>query len=176
MIPAPPFPTDRLPDGPGFPAFDRYYEGAKTTVSTARLRFLGVKHLPDAPFWFLGDPRLGWFRVSWRYPLSPRLTVLLRLEGILRPSRVPREPPCVVCPALRPRPGRNARPLRRSAAAPAAFTTKARTTVSWFRGSITRLGHSLSTLRAAVTQRRRKTRFRLVADLYRSGFEPAGFR
>jgi hypothetical protein len=39
-----------------------------------------------------------------------------------------------------------------------------------YRGSITQPLHSLSTLRAVITERLRKTRFRLVANLYRMGF------
>ena len=45
------------------------------------------------------------------------------------------------------------------------------------RGSIARLVRSLSTLRRpGLPRSRRKTRFRLVAHLGRSGFQPAGFR
>ena len=45
----------------------------------------------------------------------------------------------------------------------------------YFRGSITRLLHPLSTLRASITLTR-KTRSRLVATLYRTGISPAGLR
>ena len=44
-----------------------------------------------------------------------------------------------------------------------------------FRSSITQPGASLSTLRAALTDRLRKTRLRLVANLYRPGFHRVGF-
>ena len=54
--------------------------------------------------------------------------------------------PLRICPALGPRPGRRAKPSRHAGAAPAHSTTKAPTR-SNFRGSITRLMRSLSTLR-----------------------------
>lgn len=44
-----------------------------------------------------------------------------------------------------------------------------------FRGSITRPWHSLSTLRPFRYLRGRKTRFRLLAKLYRTDSESAGF-
>ena len=47
-------------------------------------------------------------------------------------------------------------------------------TSSFFRGSITRPSHSLSTLRSAPRETPRKTRFRLVASLCPAGFGPAG--
>jgi len=40
-----------------------------------------------------------------------------------------------------------------------------------FRGSITRLQHSLSTLRSDAHASPRKTRFRLPAQLYRTGLD-----
>ncbi len=43
-----------------------------------------------------------------------------------------------------------------------------------FRGCITQLPHSLSTLRSGHCWTPRKTRFRLVANLFRAGFGPAG--
>jgi len=47
-------------------------------------------------------------------------------------------------------------------------------TTCFFRGSVTQPPHSLSTLRHAHCWPRRKTRFRLVASLYRAGVAPAG--
>jgi hypothetical protein len=44
-----------------------------------------------------------------------------------------------------------------------------------FRSSITQPGASLSTLRADLTDRLRKTRLRLVANLCRPGFHRVGF-
>ena len=52
-----------------------------------------------------------------------------------------------ICPALRPRPGLRAKPYRHVGAAPADSTTKAPAIKKIFRGSITRLLRSLSTLR-----------------------------
>ena len=71
-----------------------------------------------------------------------------------------------------------ARPARQALAArqvppPLSRTTSA-LSMSSFRGSITRLSHSLSTLRSAGRPAPRKTRFRLVASLCRAGFPPAG--
>jgi len=73
-----------------------------------------------------------------------------------------------LCPALRPRRDRHVRPLRHLDTALAATTAKARRT-SLFRGSITQLQHSLSTLRSAGHPTPRKTRFRPSARLYRMG-------
>ena len=63
--------------------------------------------------------------------------------------KFPANPSCI-CPALRLRSDFHARPLRRFGVAPVSKTTKAPTT-QYFRSSITRLLHSLFTLRAALT-------------------------
>jgi hypothetical protein len=66
-------------------------------------------------------------------------------------SQVPREPPCAF--ALLSDPGRivPTKPVQWVDVAPAAPTAKAPATATFFRGSITRLLHLLSTLRAAIT-------------------------
>ncbi len=85
-----------------------------------------------------------------------------------------------LCPALRPRQDQRVRPLRHANAAPALTTTKAPAL------QLSRLNHTASALAAGtvrsmvgfagrVTPPPRKTRFRLPAKLYRTGFPPAGF-
>lgn len=77
--------------------------------------------------------------------------------------------PCSPTPAGRCMPGVHGMPILPSAAS----TTSA--PACWFyRGSITRPIDSLSTLHPIRYRTRRKTRFRLVANLYRVGFSPTG--
>jgi hypothetical protein len=86
-----------------------------------------------------------------------------------RASQVPRQP---CCPFARfSDPGRtgHTRPLKCASTAPVASTTKAPTT-RFFRGSIARLWDWLSTLRGlGRPSTARKTRFRLLARLCRTG-------
>ena len=66
------------------------------------------------------------------------------LRGDDRISYVPGGPPLCLCPALRPRRRRRTRPLRYDAAVLATDQTED-SRIAHFRGSITRLQHSLST-------------------------------
>jgi hypothetical protein len=69
-------------------------------------------------------------------------------RGSRRASQVPGEPPLCLRPVLRPRRDRRHQAIRCVGAAPVRLKTKARR--GWCsRGSIARLGHSLSTLRGA---------------------------
>jgi len=77
-----------------------------------------------------------------------------------------------ICPALRPRSDNGTRSVKCLCAAPVTWKTKAPTIYS-FRGSITQLLHSLSTLHARNHFLPRKTRFRLLTRLYRAGLLPA---
>jgi len=56
-----------------------------------------------------------------------------------------------LCPALRPRRGTFSRPIRCRCFVPHSRRRRTCAIVRYFRGSFTRLGHSLSTLRAALT-------------------------
>ena len=78
-----------------------------------------------------------------------------------------------ICPALRPRPGSFPRPHFQAKSAAPMMTTMKAPTLTAFRGSITRLLCSLSTLHIFVTLMC-KTRFRLLVRLYRVGFAPTG--
>ncbi len=81
-----------------------------------------------------------------------------------------------LCPALRPRSDESARSLQHLHAAPAFRRAEAPTSRT-FRGSITRLLHSLSTLHAMHHFLACKTRFRLLTMLCRAGFFlPARFK
>ena len=74
-----------------------------------------------------------------------------------------------ICPVLRPRSDLRVRPLRRFGAVPAFPTTETPAIPVIFRGSITRLLRSLSTLHGHGRPWSCKTRFRLLAKLCRVG-------
>jgi hypothetical protein len=66
-------------------------------------------------------------------------------------SQVPREPRCAVALLLDPARIDSTKPIQWIDMAPGPMTTKAPCDLALFRGSMTRLLHSLSTLRAAIT-------------------------
>ncbi len=161
-------PYSQAPVGSGYPAFIRYYEDAKTSlVHPAGFGFPRLA-VPLATRLFLSAPGRQIDPAAWRFSLGPR-PVSLTLCGDFGISQVPREPPRAF--ALLSDPGRTLTPGHVSA--PGCCSRHINNESSQrhdpFRGSITRLLHSLSTLRAAVTLRLRKTRFRLVAGLCRAG-------
>lgn len=78
------------------------------------------------------------------------------------------------CPALRPRWVPDARPVRRRDCCLPQLAQRRPSHQGGSRGSITRPTPSLSTLRSGPHDPPRKTRFRLVANLDRTGFPPAG--
>lgn len=98
--------------------------------------------------------RLLWWKVSglpgsWTAPMSTC--------PALRPRRDGACPAYTACPYCLPQRQQRRLPLAR-----------------FYRGSITRPIDSLSTLHPIRYRTRRKTRFRLVANLYRVGFSPTG--
>ena len=74
-----------------------------------------------------------------------------------------------LCPALRPRQGRRHQANTMPWYSPRQMYNEG-PCIYFFRGSITRLWHSLSTLRSASHPAPRKTRFRLLAKHSRTGF------
>jgi hypothetical protein len=66
-------------------------------------------------------------------------------------SQVPREPRCAFALLLDPGRIDSTKPIQWIDMAPGPMTTKAPCDLALFRGSMTRLLHSLSTLRAAIT-------------------------
>lgn len=147
-------PPSLLTGSPGFgyPAFHRYYEAAKTSRSSSRkLAFprltvpsllpLVLRVLP--PMGARGPRPWAWGLVSRVCPFR------LFWDGNYGISRVPRQPQCAFAPLLDPGRAVITKPLRCHGVAPASLTTKAPAT-TWFRSSITRLLHLLSTLRAAI--------------------------
>jgi hypothetical protein len=139
--------------GIGFPAFNQYYEGAKTShaLPASSVSFaLRYHYSPRASGCFApvdasSSPSTDLELVE---PVCPLRHLGGGGYGI---SQVPREPQCAS--ALLSDPGRIVftKPIQCYDVAPAVLTTKAPTTISLFRGSITQLLHSLSTLRAAIT-------------------------
>ena len=126
------------------PPLHQYYGGAKTPRCLSRrasLPSLGDT-MPASDcslLCFLGCRSAQAWTLLRRRPSGP---------PVMETTRPPRflGHPLRICPALGPRPGRRAKPSRHAGAAPAHSTTKAPTR-SNFRGSITRLLRSLSTLR-----------------------------
>jgi len=126
-----PFPTHRLP-WVGFPAFNRYYESAKTSEHSSHFLSLSVSDTFSSfplslclPEGLLQDgepvpatPGLG-------KPVNPIRPLLGRKCSDLPGSQ---ETPIYICHVLRPRSDIHARPLGRFSAAPANVTTKAPTT------------------------------------------------
>ena len=95
-------------------------------------------------------------------------------RGDNRFSQVPGDPQFPFAHGLRPRPTNPLRPFRGDCLAPATRTTRA-STINDFRGSIARLSGSLSTYHGVGRPSPRKTGFRMLVRLFRTGFLPAGF-
>jgi len=134
--------------GFGFPAFHRYYEEAKTSrVPPTRSVAVACRYRSCA----LGFRSRGSQRPPpWAWDLVSRMSrpaMGAEIDGI---SQVPREPRCAF--ALLSDPGRidSTKPVQWVDVAPVPTTTKAPCDLALFRGSMTRLLHSLSTLRAAM--------------------------
>jgi hypothetical protein len=110
-----------------------------------------------------GRAAVGSGELIFRFP-SRKMTV--ETAGSLRFPGDPHVPsPCSWTPVG----PKHVRPLRRVGAAPACVNGGGSREYS-FRGSITRHWDSLSTLRSEGLPSPRKTRFRLLAKLYRAGF------
>ena len=92
-----------------------------------------------------------------------------------RTSQVSGESFLHLCPALGPRSARAGLALSASSMLFPSFRRRKHQQLE-FRGSITRPWHSLSTLHDARYRAPCKTRFRLLARLYREGFEPSDFQ
>ena len=139
--------------GADFPPFNRYYEEAKTAF--VLLLAFGFPR-PGYPCGVVG--------VSWR----SRINNQLRLPGCLgrpalpwcrcfvtagRREALPSSRECIlyICPALRPRPDLPVRPIRPADVVPTHMTVKTPAFFYCFRGSITRLLYSLSTLCATIS-------------------------
>ena len=105
-----------------------------------------------------GSPGVG-------HPVSPAGTLV---SGNDRISYVPGEPRLCSCPALRPRQDRRIRPLRCAGAAPAVSTTKA-PALRTFEAQSHGFGTGCLRFAGRVTPPPRKTRFRLLARLFRTG-------
>ena len=153
------------------PRLPRYYEDAKPSYHPSR----------RASFPSLGDTR-GVPRASlpsgreiptgraWSFgsalpmPTDPRETT--GLPTFLRN-------PLCICPALRPRSDRCPLAITVTPTRPLLLPQQ-RLRRGNFRGSITRLLHSLSTLRRVCYRPTTQDSLRLPAQLYRTGFEPAG--
>ena len=146
----PSFPTPRIPPFLGSPAFLRYYVGAKSPFPPAwarvylavRSRGVGLVSFDPVCSRLTGRGRGRWFPVS---PLSGRWSLVwygypvfhgLPFDGL----------PCSATP-----PASLNLAWRSSDVAPALLTAKTFGYVLLFRGSITRLSISLSTLRAAIS-------------------------
>ena len=168
-----PFPTPRLPRL-GSPAFQQYYETAKTpaaphphSVRHVALGYLGLASLSLR--WTLSHRPPAWMLFRRWHPLR------LWSQGRKRVSHVPREPYCAF--ALFSDPGRTSapRPYRRSGAAPAVQTTKAPAT-----GSLSRLHHTALALAVYASCRHLLTTMQnsLPGVANRSGWDwlPTEFR
>lgn len=94
-------------------------------------------------------------------------------HGDHRRSHVPEEP-VNLCPALRPRSDRCIRPYDASGMVHA--DTTSRTPTMYFRGSITRLQFSLSTLRRMSYPISTQDSLPVAGQLYREGITPPGFQ
>ena len=161
--------------GIGFPAFNRYYEGAKTSrvhparsVSFAwRYRSLrsGVSFswMPEAPS---TSPGLGRPDCPCRRCGSGDQRDLPSSQG----TRL------CICPALRPRQDRAHQANTVGRCCPRHHETEGSYNVEVFRGSMTRLLHSLSTLRAAITDDDARLASGGWLTLTGWGWLPTGFR
>ena len=154
------------------PLLQRYYEDARLPASLSP-RFVSFA-------WRYQAARLSFRSLRSRthnrgpgvhYPVPTAGP--LRLETI-RASQVPGKPWCAC--ALLFDPGEPALPGHYgSAARPHAHSTTRALHERYFRGSITRHRHSLSTLRPVGRPKGRKTRFWLPASSTRRDWLPAGF-
>lgn len=106
-------------------------------------------------------------------PISCGTSLLTQMEEI-RVSQVPESPLPHLCPVLRPRPTQNPSPISGCCCCPQSDQVEGSSLCSSFRGSITRLQCTLSTLHLVHYCTQCKTRFRLVASLYRRGLLPPG--
>ena len=131
----------RVPAGP-VPLLPRYYDALRLpTVHSAALRFLRLAvprgRLRFAPAGHKRQPPAG------QAIFMARLRPYLHVETAGPPTFLGN--PLCLCPALRPRRDQRTRPFGTSARPP---LIPRRGLLHWnFRGSITRLRHSLSTLR-----------------------------
>ncbi len=136
--------------GKHFPAFKRYYEGAKTSCLPSQPARFTRRPIPPLTLYFRSQRCQSHRRYAWA--LVSRLAHLpAYFGGEDRISHVRREPPLCLCRALRPRPGVRARPFTARPYCPRAPENEGPDDLVTFRGSITRLWHSLSTLHAAFT-------------------------
>ena len=101
---------------------------------------------------------------SWSPGISGRELLPWRRQDLPRSWGTPLCP----CPALRPRQDRRVRPLRHAGAAPALTTTKA-PAFATFEAQSHGFGTGCLRFAGRVTPPPRKTRFRLLARLYRTG-------
>jgi hypothetical protein len=161
--------------GAGFPAFNRYYERTKTS---------GSRLVKLAPY----DTSLGLHRfVSLLQAQCSSGAQYCNARGYLYRQPLPglfsrrrnldlpgsQDTLVYICPALGPRTDLYARPLERFGAAPAITSTKAPSIIL-----ISRLNHTAFVPAVYASCRHlcrlRKTRFRLVVNLYRWDSDPLG--
>lgn len=172
----PSFPTPRLPPFLGSPAFNRYYGGAKTPAfpSAPTRLYLAARTRADVPLWLLlirGRLTDEVQDIDIRFCPNP-VFVLWRIAGL----------PCfmvsllVVCPARRPPHAFGPRSYRSSGFAPVFGTTKALRYLLFFRGSVTRLSTSLSTLHAALTNDYARLAYGATLLAFRRDSDPLGRR
>ncbi len=151
------------------------------------LRYYKALRLPDdLPAWLrclrqlsTTATRLSLPRRSGAHP--PRTRVVHRLpqpatrHGVVRASQVPGQQPCVRAPLSDP--GESPGPSQYGPGLlPSAIrTASALATLQFFRGSITRPTHLLSTLRSPGCPGTTQDLLPAGGLLYRTGFEPAGF-
>jgi hypothetical protein len=175
-LPGGPLRYSQAPSGFGSPAFKRYYETSKTappfnppasvSLATGLHRCFPVfaRHDP-------GKPGRG----AWTFCNRCRPCPVVRWRGAALPAF--QETPVYLCTALRSRSGRRARGPRHSRmttycehgdTVPPGKNRKTRA-VYVFRDSITRLQHSLHTLRAPLAGTLRNVRCRVAANLSRAG-------
>ena len=126
------------------PRLPRYYQGAMTSCRPfRRASFPSLGGTTQALVFRPHAAERCRARVSWSW--SPGTSGRECVSGNDRISYVPGEPRLCSCPALRPRQDQRIRPCDASARPP--LCPQRRLPHSYFRGSITRLRHWLSTLR-----------------------------
>ncbi len=132
-----------------YPAFNRYYEDAKT--ASVHLSAFAFRSAPITPLAFSFLAATGEKRArgpgSWSCRCDPNPASCPRRQEALPASL---ETPSPLCPALRPRADLHALPIRRFGVAPARSNTKA-PPFSFLRDSMTRLYGSLPTLEGSIS-------------------------
>ena len=151
----------------GVPRFRWYYQDATTSCRPFRRTSSPSLGGTAVRIWLVRYPRIQ-MQTTRTWSWSPGAPAGI-YRGDDRISQVPGEPAALFARVLRPRRDRDVRPLSTSRRGPRLIHGEGYPRSSLFRGSIARLSGLLSTLRRNSHLLPRKTRFRPLVRLYRTG-------